>query len=654
MIPQETVKRIFDATDIVEVISDFVSLKKAGTIYKGLCPFHHEKTPSFTVAPSKGIFKCFGCGKGGSAVNFIMEHEHFNYPETLKYLAKKYHIEVEDRELSAEEIAQNTERDSMMILTQFAQKWFSKQLWETQKGKAIGLGYFRERAFRDDIIKKFSLGYSPEGKDAFTQVAMAKGYKLNFLAKTGLSIVGENYQFDRFHGRVMFPIHSLTGKVIGFGGRILRTDKKTAKYLNSIESEIYHKSDVLYGMYQAKQAINQQDKCYLVEGYTDVLSMQQAGIENVVASSGTSLTNNQIRLIHRFTKNLTVLYDGDAAGIKASLRGIDMILAEGMNVKVLLLPDGEDPDSFAKKLSSKEFQAFISANEKDFIQFKAQLLIDETKNDPIKKAQAISSIVQSVSVIPDSITRSVFIRELSKNIGVPEETLYAEVGKKVGAKRSKEQSRNKYKPFNQSIPEKTPEQKSSSLDISSLAEYERIIVQFLLTFGEDILFSADDNEEFGLQLVDNQSIKVAEYIFSFINAEKELELHHKVFGQIYIEYLAHWGEQDFEAQKYFVNHQNPQISEAVADILSEHYVLSKIWNKNERIIKVVKVEPKIHIPKFLWEYKYKKIQELMKLLQKKIGKTTDSKEQTELLMQFMRLKGVNKEIAKELGDRVIL
>ena len=652
MIPQETIQRIYEAADIVEIVSDFVSLKKAGTIYKGLCPFHHEKTPSFTVSPSKGIFKCFGCGKGGSAVNFVMEHEHLSYPEALKYIAKKYHIEIEERELSAEEIAQKNERESMLIISQFASKWFSRQLWETSMGKAIGLSYFRQkRGFRDDIIKKFGLGYSPEERDAFTREALKQGYKKDFLVKTGLTIAGNNYAFDRFNGRVIFPIHNLSGKVIGFGGRTMRSDKKIAKYLNSIESEIYHKSDVLYGMYQAKSAITKFDKCYLVEGYTDVISMHQAGIENVVASSGTSLTTNQIRLIHRFTENLTVLYDGDAAGIKASLRGIDMILAEGMNVKVLLLPDGEDPDSFSQKLSADEFIAYIQANEKDFIQFKAQLLIDETQNDPIKRAQAISSIVQSVSVIPDSITRSVFVRELSKSLDVPEETLYAEIGKKIAGKLKKAQSGSFTKPAQQQ--EVKTQKEELSVDKSHIFDYEKTIVQFLLIYGENILYTSEDNEELGLNLHPNQTIKVAEFIFTFINSEQELELKHPVYSQIYTEFLAHWDESGFQPQKYFVNHPQPQISAIVADLISDNYVMSKIWNKNDRIVKIEKLDPKIHIPKTLWEYKYKRIQELMKNVQQKLTQTTDKEEQNNLLMQFMRLKDVNRLIAKELGDRII-
>ncbi|MCK5537710.1 MAG: DNA primase [Bacteroidales bacterium] len=650
MIPQETIQRIFDTMDVVDVVSDFVKLKRAGTVYKGLCPFHHEKTPSFVVSPAKGIFKCFGCGKGGSPVNFVMEHEHLSYPEALKFLAKKYNIEFEDRELSAQEIAQKNQRESMMVLSQFAQKWFSEQLLHTNEGKSIGGAYFKERGFRGDIIEKFQLGYSPEARDAFSKHAQSKGYHLDYLVATGLTIKGEHNQYDRFHGRVLFPIHNLTGNTIGFGGRIMRNDKKIAKYLNSIDSEIYHKSDILYGIFQAKKAINQQDKCFLVEGYTDVLSMHQAGIENVVASSGTSLTTNQIRLIARFTQNLTVLYDGDAAGIKASLRGIDMILTEGLNVKVVLLPDGEDPDSFAQKLSVEEFMNFIESSQKDFIQFKAKLLMDETKSDPIKKAQAISSIVHSVALIPDSITRSVFIRELAQSINVPEQTLYAEVGKKIAAKLNA----NSKSQYARTGAQQAVEQKKLSIKGSSLEEYEKVVIHFLLNYGHEIMFTHLDNEEFGLELTEEKTIKVAKYIFSFINAEDELQPTNDLYYKIYEEYWKNCDNEKYQPQKHFVNHSNPQISQLSADLLSDSYELSKIWNKGDRIVNLDKIDLKINIPKTLWEYKYKKIQSLMQAINKEMALTKEAKAVDELIHRLMRLKDVNILIAKELGERIIM
>ncbi|MFW6277219.1 MAG: DNA primase, partial [Prolixibacteraceae bacterium] len=399
MIDYATVERILDAAEISDVVSDFVTLRKRGVNMLGLCPFHNEKTPSFTVSPSKGIFKCFGCGKGGNAVNFIMEHENLSYPEALKWLARKYSVEVVEEEETEEQKQLKDERESLMIVSAFAQKYFTRFLWNENEGRTIGLSYFRERSFRDDILKKFEVGYSPDGKTPFTEAAQKQGYKMEFLEKTGLTIVRDNWKRDRFAGRVIFPIHNLAGRVIAFGGRILKDDPKAAKYLNSPESEIYHKSRALYGIFQAKREMARSEKCYLVEGYTDVLSMHQAGIENVVASSGTALTPDQIRLIKRFTNNITIIYDGDEAGIKASLRGIDLVLEEGMNVKVLLLPEGEDPDSFAKKKGAGGYMDYIKANETDFIQFKTRLLMKTTENDPVARARLISDVIRSVAVI---------------------------------------------------------------------------------------------------------------------------------------------------------------------------------------------------------------------------------------------------------------
>lgn len=431
MIDQATIDKILDAAQIVDVVSEFVTLKRAGVNYKGLCPFHNEKTPSFVVSPSKGLCKCFSCGKGGNVVHFIMEHEQLNYYEALKWLANKYHIEVKERELSDEEKQAQNVRESMFVVNDFANNYFQNLLHNHIDGQSIGLAYFRQRGFRDDIIRKFQLGYSLNERDALVKEAKRKGFKEEFLEKTGLCYRRDNdgQLRDRFWGRVMFPVHTLSGKVIAFGGRVLKTDGKVAKYVNSPESEIYHKSNELYGIYFAKQAIVRDDRCFLVEGYTDVISMHQAGIENVVASSGTSLTSGQIRLIHRFTNNITVLYDGDGAGIKASIRGIDMLLEEGMNIKVVLLPDGEDPDSFARKHNATDYKAYINSHEVDFIRFKTNLLLEEVGNDPIKRAGLIGDIVRSISVIPENIVRSVYIRECSQLLQVEEKLLVQEVGK---------------------------------------------------------------------------------------------------------------------------------------------------------------------------------------------------------------------------------
>lgn len=423
MISRSTIDRVFESARVEEVIGEFVQLKKAGSNFKGLSPFTDEKSPSFMVSPVKQIWKDFSTGKGGNAISFLMEHEHYSYPEAIKWLAKKYNIEIEETEQTDEQKAQMNERESMFLVSNFAKDYFHDLMLNTNQGKAIGLSYFKERGFTDETIKKFDLGYCLDEWDNFTNAALAKGYDLKYLASTGLTIVKENKQFDRFKGRVMFPIHSMSGRILGFGGRILKADKKAAKYLNSPESDIYHKSKILYGIYQAKKEIAKQDNCYLVEGYTDVISFNQSNIENVVASSGTALTSDQIRLVNRLTKNITVLFDGDAAGIRASIRGIDLILEQGMNVKVVQFPDGEDPDSFAKSHSNSELKAYLEDSAQDFINFKVSLLLKDSNNDPIKKAGVIRDIVTSISKIPDSIQREVYIQECSRIMEISELSL---------------------------------------------------------------------------------------------------------------------------------------------------------------------------------------------------------------------------------------
>ena len=433
MIDRLTVDRILDAANIVDVVSDFVTLKRAGANLKGLCPFHDDRTPSFMVSPSKNICKCFACGKGGTPVHFIMEHEQLTYPEALRYLAKKYHIEIKEREQTDEEKAEQSERESMFVVNEWANEWFQKQMNDTVDGRAVGLAYFRQRGFRDDIIKKFQLGFCPDKFDAQWQAAKAEGYNEEFVLKTGLCIRNEQTgkTYDRFRNRVIFPIHTISGKVVGFGGRVLdsRTKGVQVKYQNSPESVIYSKKRELYGLYLAKQAIVKNELCYLVEGYTDVMAMHQQGVENVVASSGTALTEDQIRAIHRFTENIVVIYDGDAAGIKASQRGIDMLLAEGMNVKLLLLPDGDDPDSFARKHTATEYQEYLRDHQVDFIQFKTNLLLEEAQNDPIKLSRLVNNIVQSLSVIPDDITRTFYIKETAQTLEMDERLITSAVAK---------------------------------------------------------------------------------------------------------------------------------------------------------------------------------------------------------------------------------
>src|ERR1035437_2106664 len=433
MIDQATIDRITEAAQIQDVVGDFVTLKKRGANLLGRCPFHNEKMPSFTVSPAKGIYKCFGCGKAGNAVNFIMEHEHYTYPEALKYLAKKYNIEIEEDERTPESVETENEKESLYIISSFAQKYFSDLLLKNEEGKAVGLSYFRERGFSDEVINKFQLGYCLSDWSGFTDEALKNGYKIEFLEKTGLTIVNDSgKQYDRFRGRVMFPIHNLSGRVIGFGGRILKADPKSPKYVNSPESDIYHKSNILYGAYQAKKTIINLDNCYLVEGYTDVISMHQSGIENVVASSGTSLTIEQIRLIGRYSKNVTVLYDSDPAGIKASLRGIDLILEEGLNVKVVLFPEGDDPDSYSKKVSATELKEYIEKKAVDFILFKTNLLLAETQGDPVKKANLIKDIIGTIAKIPDPIIRTTYLKECANLLDTDEKVLITELNKQIG------------------------------------------------------------------------------------------------------------------------------------------------------------------------------------------------------------------------------
>lgn len=599
MIDQATVDKIIDSANILEVVSDFVTLRKRGVNYVGLCPFHDEKTPSFSVSPSKGICKCFSCGKGGSAVHFIMEHEQLSYYEALKYLAKKYNIEIEERELSDEEKQIKSDRESMLIVNSFAQEYFSNILFQHSEGRSVGLAYFHERGFRDDIIHKFALGYSLEQRDALAIEAKKRGYKEEYLLKTGLCLEGQNgYISDRFRGRVIFPVFSLSGKVLAFGGRVLRKSDKLAKYVNSPESEVYHKSNVLYGIYQAKQSIVKNDNCFLVEGYTDVLSMHQAGVENVVASSGTSLTPGQIRLIHRFTNNITVIYDGDAAGIKASLRGIDLILKEGMNIKVVLLPDGDDPDSFAKKQSASSFTEYIKNHEVDFIRFKTNLLLDSAGNDPIKRAELISDIVQSIAIIPDTIVRSVYTKECSRLMEISEEVLLREINKiklsqlqngtppnKKTLSETSADKQNSQEEGTQnddtgtsteteSIPQGILQEKRAP---SPLDPFEKTLVRYMIRYGFHDLFS-EINEETG----ETETWKVIPYILTDLQND-EIEFQHPLYKKVIAEINHIFDQEGEHLTRYFLAHPDEEISRLAVDLVSEKYQLSKIHTKFQTI-----------------------------------------------------------------------
>ncbi len=656
LIDKATVDKIFDSADILDVVSSFVNLKRRGANYLGNCPFHNEKTPSFTVSPSKGIYKCFGCGKGGNAVNFIMEHEQLSYVETLRYLAKRYNIEIVEKELTQEEKQQESDRDSMLIVSNFAQKTFVDNLHNTEEGKAVGLSYFTERGFTEKTIEKFELGYCRKQSNSFSQTAVSQGYNKRFLVKTGLSIECDNGDlFDRFSERVMFPIHNLMGKVIGFGGRTLRTDKKMAKYLNSPESEIYHKSKVLYGLYFAKKAISQQDKCYLVEGYTDVISMHQSGVENVVASSGTALTPDQIRLIKRFSSNITVLFDGDAAGIKAALRGIDLILEEGMNVKVMLLPDGEDPDSFAKSHSAAEFTEFITQNETDFIKFKTNLLLADTNNDPVKKANLISDIVSTIAVIPNGIKRSVYIKECADMLQIEEKVLYSEINNKLRKKQEAKyyaQQREKNRQANLSQyeqPDITQEATKPIEKQDKFAPLEREIIRLLLMYGERDLFIIEAGGE-------ATTITTGRYIINEV--QSEFELRNSIYKTIFEEYAERLEEDNKVAPDYFSKHHNYLVSQTAADLLSDKHFLSKIWTRQGSYINEEADNLKAIIDKTINAYKYEEIIEMLKKVRQEMKEIQNNEEQAEqiefLCNQNILYNQYKKEIAKILGERIIL
>ena len=587
LISKTTIDQVYEIARVEEVIGDYVQLKKAGSNFKGLSPFSDERTPSFMVSPVKQIWKDFSSGKGGNVVAFLMEHEHFTYPEAIRYLAKKYNIEIEETERTDEEKEQANERESMYLVSEFAQKYFTETLWETEPGKAIGHSYFKERGFTDSTIRKFGLGYSLNEWEAFTKAALEKSYQLEFLEKTGLTIVkeqndGTRKQFDRFKGRVMFPIHSMSGRVLGFGGRILTNDKKAAKYLNSPESDIYHKSKVLYGIYFAKQAIAKEDNCYLVEGYTDVIQMYQRGIENVVASSGTALTPEQIRLINRLTKNITVLFDGDAAGLRASLRGIDLILEQGMNVKVCSFPEGEDPDSFAKNNTYEDVVLYLEENAKDFIQFKTSILTQEAADDPIKKAETVRDIVNSISKIPDQIKKEIYIQECAKMMQISEEVLYntlAQIEKKERGEATKK-VKQEQKAFEVVKHDAVVEK------VDVLYELERKIIEMLLLYGnrkeefEDLVLK--ENEE-GELILEPEVVEAKVYEKVYLDLqEDEIEMTNVQFKNIYYRLIGNLNEsEEFTVAGFLSDLEQGLVSEVSSILMEEERYVLHDWERKD-------------------------------------------------------------------------
>ncbi len=649
MINRETIDKIMDTARIEEVVGDFVHLKKRGTSLIGNCPFHGEKTPSFHVSVTKGIYKCFGCGKGGDSVRFIMEHEKYSYPEALKFLAQKYNIEVEETVETVQDVEAQNARESLYIVSQFAANYFEEQLWNGEEGRAIGLSYFKERGFREDIVKKFNLGYSPDVWDALTQNAIKNKHAEEYLEKTGLAIRNDKGQlFDRFRGRVMFPIHNFTGRVIGFGGRTLKTDKKVAKYVNSPESDIYHKSNVLYGLFQAKKAIRDLDNCYLVEGYADVLAVHQAHIENVVASSGTSLTIEQIRLIGRFTQNVTILYDGDAAGIKASLRGLDMILEEGLNVKVVSFPEGDDPDSYMHKVGAGEFKNYIENNRKDFILYKANILLAEAGNDPIKRAGIIRDIVESIAKIPDNIKASVFIRECSSLLAIEERILLSELNTmraaklKKGTPQGRPQAQQQYQdmPPDNLFADDGPTV-AETLQVAANDELqEQEIVRLLLAFGHELV---------SWDKIDNM------YIGSFIIQNlTDVTFENALCKKVIDHYRLEIENGQLPTANQFIKSEDREIADLAITLSTSPYSLSENWyNKHNIYVRDETVNLKATILGGLYHLKKRKVDRILLDLLSEIKIETDATNQEILMQRYAFIKNVEKEISRFLGSVIV-
>ncbi len=660
MIPKETISSIFEASRIDEVVGEFVSLKKRGANLIGLCPFHNEKTPSFNVSPVKGIYKCFGCGKAGNSVNFIMEHEQLNYPEALRWLAKKYNIEIAEEEQTPEQVIANNERESLYVVCSFAQKNFTETLWETDEGKSVGLSYFHQRGFTDETIHKFQLGYSFDKWRGFSDAAITAGHKLDYLVKAGLTISKESTDpvqpgqeqqprfFDRFSARIIFPVHNVSGRVIAFGGRTLKTDKKVAKYINSPETDIYSKSKVLYGLYYAKKRIVEEDVCFMVEGYTDVISMHQAGIENVVASSGTALTVDQIRLIRRYTNNITILYDGDNAGIKASFRGIDLVLEEGMNVRVLLFPDGEDPDSFSKKVSSTDFKAFIKENTKDFIAFKAQLLYSESSHDPIKKAGLIKELVESISLIPEPIYRSVYIKECSRIMDVDEQALLSELNK-LRRKKQYDTPAQPREEFN-AVPEELltlpdGEKPGRKITETQTEHQERDIIRILLNFSNEKVSIDSETEEGEKEVVE---VSVGTLVIHEISGDIEFE--NPLYRKFFHEFITHEGEE--LSNDYYIQHPDPQISGTAIEILTTPYQLAN-WEKHNIPVNTESMMLKQSVLHAVYALKIRKLEKMIHDNQTRLKESSSYEEQIILVTEQQYLIKSKQSFSALLG-RIIL
>ncbi|GAB4375006.1 MAG: DNA primase [Salibacteraceae bacterium] len=642
MIPRHKIDEILQVARIEEVIGEFVHLKKAGSNYKGLSPWTDEKTPSFMVSPAKGIFKDFSSGKGGNVVTFLMEHEHFTYPEALRWLAERYNIELDEEKPTEQEAEARNERESLYVINEFARKWFIDQLWDSEEGQNIGLSYLKERGFNESIIKKFQLGYSPDRFDAFTNAAMEAGYSKSYLLATGLVKEKNGKLYDGYKGRIIFPIHNLSGRAIGFGGRTMRSEKNIPKYINSPENDVYDKSRSLYGLYFAKSAIAKNDNCYLVEGYTDVLAFHQKHIENTVASSGTALTPDQVKLIARYSQNITLVFDGDRAGIKASLRGIDIVLEQGMNVKVVMLPEGEDPDSFSKSNDRTAVREYLEENARDFIAFKADLLMSEAAGDPIKTNEVVHAMVDSIALIPDSILRSIYVTECSRLMRVDEQALISELNKAL-RRQYRERNRHRFRDEEEEVP--IIESKFTQVDrpVEDTVEYqERDLLRIMINYHDRTIEDTIDGE--------TEEFNVLEFILDELENDG-LEFETPLFKQLFDEIASRYDEHGFDLN-YYVQHEDQKIQSLVIDLMTFPYSLNN-WERKDIIVDTEEKKLKRAVFESIHAFKSKRVERMIKTLQEKIPKTSDEEEVKELLKQQLRLEQIKKEINNRLGRTIL-
>ena len=641
MIDRATVEKIKDAANIVDVVGEFVTLRKAGMNYKGLCPFHNEKTPSFIVSPARGTCHCFGCGKGGNSISFVMEHEQMTYPEALRWLANKYHIEIKERELSDEEKREQSERESMFIINEYALKYFEDILHNHEEGKAIGLQYFRSRGFRDDIISKFQLGFDLSNRYAFANTALEKGYKSEFIEKVGICYKNDRGELiDRYSGRVIFPWIGVSGKVVGFGGRKLDAATKGVqqKYVNSPDSEIYHKDRELYGIYQAKKAIAKEDRVYMVEGYTDVISMHQCGIENVVANSGTALSLHQIHVLHRFTSNITLLYDGDSAGIHAALRGTDMLLSEGMNLKVLLLPDGDDPDSFARKHTASDFRQYIEEKQTDFIQFKTDLLL-KNERDPLKRSEAINSIVESIAMVQNQILRDTYLHDCAQRIGISESTLINQMNKFI--RNGREQKTPQVQtPIPKIVPVNVV---SSTTPTTGDSKVQQMLIQLVIRHGKRVIYNNVEDEEGNLH-----DINIIQYVSLNLSADN-LRFNNELYNRILEEAVEHVNDAGFDTQNYFINHEDITISKLAADMSQDKFHLcesQQVKNDQESLRNRT-----LHL---ILDFRKEYLDGRLKAIKRDIAQATNDMERMRALMsEYQETMHLRNELAKKLGNNIM-